>query len=776
MLHKLQLFFLLVIFHCLGFTQNSAVDSLENILQNINSDDTVKVNLLNELANEYYRTDINKTLSYAIEADSLSSKLNYSKGKAESLRVIGRYFWRMSEYNQALKYFEESLQIFINIDDKEGLANCYNNIGSTYWRWGDYPKTLEFFQKSLELREELGDKEGMAASYNNLGIIYRTQGDFFNALDYYHKSVALKEEINDKPGISDSYNNIAIIYSSQGDNNKALEYHNKSLAIREELGALRGMSVNYNNISIIYVNLGDYQKALEYVKKSIEIREKLGDRAGLASAFNNIAEVYMKLDDQSKALEYYKKSIEISVSIGLKTIEIYGYIGLAETYLALNNKQEAYDYSQKAYTLAQSVSDITLLQLAAKVLSSSSASLGKFKTAYEYFGIYKSLSDSIQNEENTRKIVGLEYEYKYKKEKEIARIEQEKLDAIHQSELMREKSIRNSLAIGIAMVLIMFATLLYNYIQKRKINHLLSVQKNEIESKNTELTQLNEEIQSQNDHLEQANHEITAQKEQIEESHYQITESLTYAKFIQNAVLPKSNSLSSAFSEHFILFLPCNIVSGDFYFIKQVNQSIIIAAADCTGHGVPGALMSMLGITLLNEILRDAKMASSAEVLTELRHQVKQSLHQSGEKGEQRDGMDIAFCSINQETLQMSFAGAYNPCWIFRSDESNQNKKQLFILEADKTPVGVSEIERPFTEQIFQLQKGDSFYIFTDGYHSQFGGEKKEKYQLKRLKALLTKIQNEDMITQKKILDQEFNSWKGQNVQVDDILIIGVKI
>lgn len=773
---KLKIAFISILSINLCVAQVTHTDSLENNLKKHNSIDTNRVKLLIDLANEHYRKDIDKTLEYAIQADSLSTILSYQKGKAESLRQIGRHFWRKSEYDKALTYFEEALQIFNSINDKEGQSNCYNNIGSTYWRWGDYPKTLEFFEKALQIRESLGDKEGMAASYNNLGIIYRTQGDYYNALDYYHKSIEIKEEIDDKPGLSDSYNNVAIIYSSQGDYDKALEYHNKSLDIREKLGELRGMATNYNNISIIYLNLEEYETALDYVKKSIEIREKLNDRTGLASSYNNIAEIYLNLDNKSNALNFYNKSIEISIGTGLKTLEAYGYIGLAQTYLKYNQNQNAYQYSKKAFLLAQSIGDIRLLQQSTKVFSESSAAAGMYEDAYNQVLKFKSFSDSIVNEENTRRIVGLEYEYKYQREKERARLEQEKIEALHQMEINREKGIRNSLAVGIAMVLILFSVLLYNFIQKRKINQILAKQKSEIENKNTELIQLNEEIRSQNDHLEQANNEIKHQKEKIEESHFQITESLTYAKFIQGSVLPKSNNFSDFFSEHMILYLPCNIVSGDFYYLKSINKTVVVAAADCTGHGVPGALMSMLGITLLNEILRNTETINPSEILTYLREDIKSSLHQSGEKGEQRDGMDIALCAIDFESLEMRFAGAYNPCWIFRRDKTDQSKFEHIILEADKTPVGIFEVEKPFREQRITLQKGDSIYLFSDGFHSQFGGEKKEKYQIKRLKSFLTKVQGESLAKQQELLENEFTSWKGGNTQIDDILILGLKI
>jgi len=240
-------------------------------------------------------------------------------------------------------------------------------------------------------------------------------------------------------------------------------------------------------------------------------------------------------------------------------------------------------------------------------------------------------------------------------------------------------------------------------------------------------------------------------------------------------VLPNNEIVSELLPEHFILFKPREIVSGDFYFIKQINNVTLVAAADCTGHGVPGAFMSMLGIALLNEIVQNSNIKRSDQVLNELRDKVKHSLQQKGHKDEQPEGMDMAFCAINSKTMEMSFAGANNPCWIFRKNKSNTKTRQFIVLDANRNPVGVHVNEKPFTEHTFQLQKGDTIYLFSDGYNSQFGGEKNEMFKTKRLKDLLSQIQDKDLESQRHILEQTLTEWQGKNDQIDDILIIGVR-
>jgi len=335
----------------------------------------------------------------------------------------------------------------------------------------------------------------------------------------------------------------------------------------------------------------------------------------------------------------------------------------------------------------------------------------------------------------------------------------------------------------VLIVLILFIVKIYTrrlVAQKEHLEHIVKERTAEVVQQKEEITQTLEvvnkqkgEISAQRDEIIQTLEIVNQQKSVIEKSHKHITDSINYAKHIQSAVLPNQEIVNMLLPEHFILFKPRDIVSGDFYFIKQIKQYILVAAVDCTGHGVPGAFMSMLGVALLNEIVRNSEIDNASKVLNELRNQIKSSLQQTGQTGEQQDGMDIAFCSINTETLKMSFAGAHSPCWIFRAIN---NENTLIELSADHMPVGVYIKEKEFSEQTFQLQKGDVFYIFSDGYNSQFGGDKNNKYKAKRMKDFLQTICYKPMAEQNELLENDFNMWKGNNEQTDDVLVIGVKI
>ena len=317
-------------------------------------------------------------------------------------------------------------------------------------------------------------------------------------------------------------------------------------------------------------------------------------------------------------------------------------------------------------------------------------------------------------------------------------------------------------------------------------------QNEEILTQNEILNQKNEEIQTQANNLQNANDEITLQKDKIEDSHSSITASITYARRIQTAMLPFEQEFEDFFSEYFIFFKPRDIISGDFYYFKKIKEYIIFAVADCTGHGVPGAFVSMLGISLLNEITQKKEITQANQVLDQLRNDVKNSLRQTGKIHESKDGMDIALSVLNKNTNELQYAGAYNPLYIIKREElrvkkeelrvknekpkAKNQKPSLTIIKADRQPIGIHIKEKPFTNNTFQLKKNDVLYMFTDGFADQNGGNKNLKYMMKKFKNLLLSNSDKPLTKQKQILETELDNWQGEEEQRDDITVMGIKI
>jgi tetratricopeptide (TPR) repeat protein len=663
----------------------------------------------------------------------------------------------------------------------------------------------------------------LADALNNIGYNYYNQGHIPEALEYYNKSLNIKDLIGDKNGMAQSYNNIAAIYNNQGDIPKALEYHNKSLNIKELIGDQKGMANSFNNLGSIYYNHGDISKALEYYSKSLKIYEVIDDKWGMAYAFNNLGAIYDKQDDISKALEYYNKGLNIQKMIGDKRGMAYSFNNIGSLYFEKNDIDKAKSFIEKGYKLSKELGYPYNIEKCAGWLKGIYEKQGNYKLAYEYYKEEILMRDSIQNEENYKATQKQQAKYEYEKKAATDSISNAKameIKDLQMAKIEQEKKKQQILLFSFLagfIIILVFSVFLYRlFVQKKMANIVLAQQK--------------EEISAQRDEIESQRDLVTQQKDHIEEIHKEVTDSINYAKRIQKAMLPsltviareglteaiyedkiasptvrndeeravRNDGLGTANNdvkiEYFILFRPKDVVSGDFYWFSQFNNYHIYAVADCTGHGVPGAFMSMLGISFLNEIVRKKEVSKASQVLDQLRSSIIDALKQTGESGTQKDGMDIVLCAINTNDNTLQFAGANNPLWIIRSViameerlkqsvivsadcfDDARNEVELIEVKPDKQPVAIYEHMTPFTNHIIQLNSGDTLYLMTDGYQDQFGGPKHKKFLSKNLKQLLLDNAQLTMNEQKELLEKTLVDWIGDGEQIDDITILGIKI
>jgi tetratricopeptide (TPR) repeat protein len=707
-MNRYFLILLLVFTQITVFGQN--IDSLEMQLNTLH--DKEKIDVLNRLSQEYCSAgNMKASKHFADEALYLATELNYTFGMAEALKNIAEYFYELKIFDNSAEYYLKANEKYRILKDKENMSYCNNVAGICYRKLFAYDKSIEYHLISLRIAEEIENENRISAAVYSLGVLYHSMNNYEKALEYYDRSLKFDIKNNDSLGIAKSYTNIGIIYKHLNNIKKAEEYYNRALDLYKELNDTEGMAIIVNNLGFLYKDNKHYNKAIEYFNKSI-FYEKISDNnEGIASSLNSIGDTYLAVNKLDSALKYQTLALELTNDLDIKK---YIYESLSKI------------YSQKK----------------------------DYKKALTYHELFVSVKDTIYKLENLKQIADMQTKYDTeKKEKEISELITRK--KIQELSLKKNKIIIYVSLGGLILLFILIIVVLSAYRIKQKANKKLSYQ-------NTQILRQKEEIIAQRD-------EIEIQKQDIETKHKQITASINYAKLIQEAVLPKKSFVDSLLPDYFILYKPKDVVSGDFYFIKHIKDYTLIAAADCTGHGVPGAFMSMLGIAILNEIIRNSEIQNSADLLNELRDQVKLSLNQTGEKGEQQDGMDIAFCALNQDTLELSFAGANNPLYLIR-------KNELFIFEADGMPISIYLREKPFKNQTIKLEKNDRLYIFSDGYISQFDHKYKDTYKTKRFKELLLNIHQKSMSEQKVILEKEINNWKGNTGQTDDILIIGIKI
>jgi len=610
------------------------------------------------------------------------------------------------------------------------LGFAYNNFGIIYKNKGDYPRSIEYYTLCLKINEAIGEKRGVAGSLGNIGIIYKNQEDYKKAIEYYEKSLKIQKEIEDKIGLAGTLINLGMVYSMTKDYDLATDYYNQGLDIYTEQGNKRGMSIVMNNMGIIYHELKEYDKALDYHTRGLKLNEEMNNKKGISASLNNISLIYQQRGDHNKALELAKKSLELAKEIG-SPIEIK-------------------DASNSLYN--------------------SYKKLGNYRSAIEMFELFISTRDTLLSEDNKNEIIRQEYKYNYEKQSTADSVANAKKSEIQKAEIatknaeLREqnteiKARRNQqyFLLGGLILVVVFAFFMYNRFK------ITQKQKSIIEEKEKETQQ---------------------QKHIIEEKHKEITDSINYAKRIQEAILPSRSSLNKSLKNGFVLYKPKDIVAGDFYWLEKLNDSIFFAAADCTGHGVPGAMVSVVCSNALSKAVLEDKILDTGKILDRTRELVIEKFSRSEENV--KDGMDISLVSFttveNEKQAKIQWSGANNPLWIVKKvsvngeQDSGEEKYSLIEIKPDKQPIGNYANHTPFTSHDYILEKGDSIYIFTDGYQDQFGGDKKKKFKASKMKEIILAFQHLSMDEQKNFLDAEFEKWRGNLEQIDDICVIGVRI
>ncbi|MBI5540810.1 MAG: tetratricopeptide repeat protein [Bacteroidia bacterium] len=717
--------------------QDHILDSL-NILYKNASQDSIRISLLNEEIGYYFeRKNPDSAIFYYQKAIKLANKniLELSKNKT-SLKI--RYL--------KLK------------------ANSLRYIGIIYYEQGAFDKAIQFVLKSLKIYDELitfndseqhiiDCKNGMTQCYVPLGNIQYDQGNFGNALNYFLKALKIHEELDNTQQISGCYVNIGNVYFDQGLNDKATDCYFKSLKIAEKLGDKKAMSKCYNNIGNILLLQGEYNLVLNYYIKSLKIKEEFEDKYGIAMVNANIAQLHVFIADSIYNNKENKRNEHLvsAVRYGLKAIEI-----------------------------AHEINAIPLENPTAFTLMSAYKKLNNFEKSLEYAEIYIATKDSMFKEEKTKSVADAEKRFESEK-KQLIIDKLNKEQELNLSELFIQKEhgekqrITILFIIGGLLLVVIFAIFIVHRLRiSRKQKLIIENQKLVVDEKNVILNQQIEEIITQRDEIEAQRDLVSLQKKQIENIYSELTDSIHYAEKIQKAVLPSPDFMGNLLKDYFILFKPKDIVSGDFYYVAKRNNIIIAAVADCTGHGVPGAFMSMLGVSFLNEIIAKENMKQADHVLNELRNHVVNSLQQKGIIGEQKDGMDISIIAYDTITHTLQYSGANSPLYII-SSKTNELKE----IKPDKMPVSIYINMKSFTNHIIKLEQGDTIYLASDGYSDQFGGESGKKFYSKQLKQLLQTNCNKPLKEQGELLDKAIENWRNAKnttyQQTDDITVMGIK-
>ncbi|PKP00508.1 MAG: hypothetical protein CVU13_03120 [Bacteroidetes bacterium HGW-Bacteroidetes-8] len=487
MIRKISFTILLLFANLLLNGQNKKADSLISILQAHSTIDTVRVNLMNRVALELVLTNPEAALNYSLESSELSDSLGYQKGKANSIKITGRYFREKFDYNLALDYYKRALNIYQNIGDKKGICFCRSDMAYVYLQMGNYPKAIEFFYDSRNIALEFNDKRHVIECLQMMGVIYQMQGNYPKSTEDLQNALLIAEEINDRNFMADIYTNLGIVYMKQNNNLLAIESYQKAQTIYEERKNNKKLGSLYNNLGKIYEDENNHSKAEELYSRALKIEELEENKFGKMLSLNNFGSLLKKQNKYTAALDYYDQSLLLSKETGSKNIMSETYLKMAEIYFDMGKLDNALEFTEKSLSIANVMGILEHQKIGYGQLSKIHSAKNNFKKAYESHILFKKLNDSIFNEQNIKEAVSLEYRYKYEKEKQKQELERYEEDIIKAEQQKRIKLILYSTIAGLILLAILLLGALYSYFDKRKTNIELIKQKKEIEKKSNEL-------------------------------------------------------------------------------------------------------------------------------------------------------------------------------------------------------------------------------------------------------------------------------------------------
>jgi len=711
---KCLIFCIIVFFYSnLLLAQSTFITELENT-----NNDTIKLNLL------------------------LKESKKIINSKPDSAQILNQI---------ALSIIENSTE-GIPIDLKAELANLFHNTG-------DFKTAAELFSQ-LALHPSISiDPEKKVNFYIRAAYAYSQLADQKNAISHLINALELTHEGMPKKLLEKTYIYAAFIYRNSGDTAKAEAYFEKCLKVSDPLDKEGYYPVALHEKGNLYLIKGNYRKALQYQFEALELRKRQELKNSLIFSYHDISITYSNLNLEDSTRYYLLKAITLEKEIDPVMLS-YSYIGMANSYLRMKDYKKAFSYIDSSFHYAQKYKLKPQLINVYSTYNAYYESIGDYKNAYFYFKLAHSYQDSVSNENITKQIKLFDIKFETaKKDKELIK---------NRLKIKNQQVIIFSFLTGLVIIVFFIIYIVKLNNKLRSSNQILSRQKNEIQQKNEEIKTSSDEISKKAEELQKAYSILIEKNRMIEEQNNNITESILYAERIQSALFPTEKGFSEFFTKSFLLFMPRDVVSGDFIWIKKVNKNIVFALADCTGHGVPGAFVSILGMSILNEISRIA-IENASEWLEILRRELKQSLNSNNQKAEIDDGMNISLCIYDPSLNTINYSGAYHSIFIIR-----ENK--VIELSTTKQPIGRYPNEKPFENDYFQLKTKDQLYLFSDGIIDQFGGNNNLKLKKNGFKNALLSLQSSNFAQKKDMLVSFLEKWKKGIKQLDDITILGIEI
>ncbi len=657
--------------------------------------------------------------------------------------------YRVKDFHLSSNTSKYALTLAKKNDSKFAVVKTYLALSRTYRTHGQHDSALMYVDSAKTFAFDNKIVEQYANVYDYEGLIHMRMGNYENAIKCFYKCIEYAEKEKDTLKLHNGFEHLASVNFYRSDYNTAIRFYKRALDFTSAQKDIRQYISTLDNVGLAFSNLKMYDSALFYQKKSVVVIEQLNDPGFLAESYINLGSTLLNLKLYKEAELFIKKAYDINATIGNEYGQQLSNLYIGKLYLQTNKSSEALPYFQKAFAISKKLKIPSQMLEAAKNLMETYDKLGDYKNSVLYSRATIEIMEQLAQEENVRTINELSAKYEtQKKQQQIQFLTQDK--ELKENKIQKDRYVKLFIGIVAALLFLLSIIFIYRFREKKKDNNLL---------------------QEKNDAIAYQKNEIQGQKEELQHKNKEITDSINYAKRIQGSVLPSASLVKNLFTDSFIYFQPKDIVSGDFYWIAQNTHYIYYAVADCTGHGVPGAMMSMLGNSLLNQIVLNSKIDSPDIILKELHFHVVKTLNENMQQRASKDGMDIALIRIDLKKKEVLFSGAGRPLYIIKN-------KQLQMLKADKYSIGsiydTQEVNYLLHE--IKIDTPTQLYMFTDGVPDQFGGPKCKKFMSKKLQDLLLQTSDLPVTEQEQRFKSVFESWKRSVEQTDDVTLVTIRL
>ncbi len=676
---------------------------------------------------------------------------------------LGNELFRAGQREEAAEVLQQGVVLARRLGRTDRQIILLLRLNTLYRLSGADHKSWEAVQEAVALSRRMRDTLSWIKALQNLGATYRYQGDYTQAIAAYLEAMRLNERINEPDELAGILNNLGNVYRQLDEFDKARDCYTRSLAIRLQ------HQTNNRDLGIVLGNLGNlafrqqnYPLALDYYQQSLDKFRLSGHIDHQVHRLNNIGQSLARLGRFGQAIDSLQRSLELLANRQNHEMKSEAATALAEVYYLQGRPSAAQPLLRQALSLARLSGNREQMQETAQLAYRIDSALGQFGTAFWHLLLYQQLSDSLKNESQAKAQGRLESKYEFEKAAEIERLrraEEQRLEAARTNWLL------GSAGGGLLLLSIVAFTLFQSRRRAKQANTTLRRLNEQLAQQKAETDALNAELQA-------TLQEVSNQRQRLETQHAQIEDSIHYASRIQQAILPAPALLARALPPHFIHYQPRDIVSGDFYWLAQIEDITLLAAVDCTGHGVPGAFMSVVGTNLLQQIVSELGPARPGAILKALDRRIIQTLHQQA-GSDSKDGMDVCLLALHppQGTeRRVEYAGAGRPLWLLRGGLISEYRSARYACG------GSQHADKQYPVVVIDGQAGDRLFAFSDGVVDQFGGPEGRKLGTRRLQAQLEHTAHAGLADQGAATVAFLHAWQGTRRQLDDILLIGLEL